>query len=205
MMQVNVSIKSNKDSKEQTEMQKIIESQLHEQFSINNNAKTTSFIAFLTALIAAFAGYGYVFYNCKTTNLLNGDEVLFYTTFAMHVVLCILHAVAMELGLGQRTNQFVIDNIRHKAYPNGLNEIFPNKYQPDGKEFCDFIPGVYDVLTKSFFVVSLLLCFVSIFLIEKCCTCLFVISPIFMCINRCLLYRKYKNKENDNKRCKQNT
>lgn len=61
-MQVNVSIKSNKDSKEQTEMQKIIESQLHEQFSINNNAKTTSFIAFLTALIAAFAGYGYVFY-----------------------------------------------------------------------------------------------------------------------------------------------
>ena len=38
-----------------------LESHLHEQFAINNNAHTTSFISFVVALFVLFGAFGYVF------------------------------------------------------------------------------------------------------------------------------------------------
>ena len=142
---------------------KEIECHLHEQFAINNNANTTSFIAFLTALIAVFGGYGYVFYNYMTSNFSMKEEVLLYTTFAVHIVLCILYAVAIVLGEGQRSNQFVIDKIRRRAYGEAkYKEIFPENYNPHKKCFCEFIPGIYNVLSRTFFCLSILLSFLQI-------------------------------------------
>ena len=53
-MQVNVSLKGNNDNKEENEMQKRLESQLHEQYAVNNNANNTSYIALLTPLFMVF-------------------------------------------------------------------------------------------------------------------------------------------------------
>jgi hypothetical protein len=181
---------------------KEIECHLHEQFAINNNANTTSFIAFLTALIAVFGGYGYVFYNYMTSNLYKGEEVLLYTTIAVHIVLCILYAVAIVLGEGQRSNQFVVDNIRLKAYgPEKYKEIFPGNYNPHKKCFCKFIPGIYNVLSKTFFCLSILLSIFTLLLVHcYCCyCCIFMIPLIFMFIVRCYAFNKYQKK---NSKCK---
>lgn len=178
-----------------------IESHLHEQYAINNKANGTNYIALLTALIAVFAGYGYVLYNYKTSYLNNGEEILWYTTIAVHVVLCILHAVAIEIASGQRSNQFIIDNIRRKAYTKvDYNAIFPVGYKPDGKGFYTFVQSIYNVLTISFFIVALLLCFSTIFLIDNYCCCIFIISPLFMYFNRFFTYVKYKEKEFNNEK-----
>lgn len=47
------------------EMQQELEKQLHEQYAINNNANLGSIIVLLTALIAVFGAYGYIYLHSK--------------------------------------------------------------------------------------------------------------------------------------------
>ena len=102
-------LKDNNKDKDEDE-----EAQLHEQYAVNNNANNTSYIALITPLFMAFTGYAYVLYNYMTTYLPCGEGVMIYTTMAVLVVLLILHAVALEIGASQRSNQLVIDKIRVK-------------------------------------------------------------------------------------------
>ena len=48
------------------EMQQELEKQLHEQYAINNNANLGNIIVLLTALIAVFGAYGYIYLHSWT-------------------------------------------------------------------------------------------------------------------------------------------
>ena len=137
---------------EKQEMQKELELQLHEQYAINNNANVSSFIAMIGALIIAFTGYGYVLYQylmgdvccCK---MADAETMVHIATIAVLVVIFILYIVAIEVGASQRSNQFVIHAIRMKAYEyqkEELEKIYPKGYSPEGKNYFDFVQGIYN-------------------------------------------------------------
>lgn len=150
-------------------MQKELELQLHEQYAINNNANVSSFIAMIAALIVAFTGYGYVLYQylmgdvccCK---MADAETMVHIATCAVLVVIFILYMVAIEVGAGQRSNQFVVQAIRMKAYnPTEYKGIFPKGYHPFDKGFCGFTQGIYNTLSKILVVLYvIILVFTSI-------------------------------------------
>lgn len=209
-MQLNDSLKRNNDIKEE-DMQMKIESQLHEQYAVNNNANNTSYIALLTPLFMVFTGYAYVLYNYMTRNLSIGDEIMIYTTIAVLIVLLILHAVALEIGASQRSNQFVIDKIREKAYKSTdkSDRIFPEGYRSSGKNYFTFVQGIYNTFSKTCFYLYTLFCVNLILILEKDKYIAFVLAffVIIMFLHRCCLYRKYLKRCNggdnnsDNKVC----
>lgn len=140
-----------------------LELQLHEQYAINNNANVSSFIAMIGALIIAFTGYGYVLYQylmgdvccCK---MADAETMIHIATFAVLVVIFILYMVAIEVGAGQRSNQFVIHAIRMKAYnPKEYKGIFPKGYHPFDKGICEFTQGIYNALSKIFIVLYVII------------------------------------------------
>ena len=146
-------LKDNNENKDKDE-----EVQLHEQYAVNNNANNTSYIALITPLFMAFTGYAYVLYNYMTTCLPCGEEVMIYTTMAVLVVLLILHAVALEIGASQRSNQLVIDKIRVKKYKTKEEyyKVFPKGYNSFGKNCLSFIQGIYNTFAKTCFYLYIL-------------------------------------------------
>lgn len=194
-MQLNDSLKRNNDKKEE-DMQMSIESQLHEQYAVNNNANNTNYIALLTPLFMAFTGYAYVLYNYMTTYLPYGDKIMIYTTIAVLIVLLILHAVALEIGASQRSNQFVIDKIREKAYreTEESDRIFHNGYISSGKDYFNFIQGIYNTFSKTCFYLYTLFCMNLYYLLEKneYIALILQVIVVLMLLHRCCLYSKYK-------------
>lgn len=209
-MQVNVSLRRN-NSKEENEMQKRLESQLHEQYAVNNNANNTNYIALLTPLFMAFTGYAYVLYNYMTTYLPYGDKIMIYTTIAVLIVLLILHAVALEIGASQRSNQFVIDKIREKAYKSTdkSDRIFPEGYRSSGKNYFTFVQGIYNTFAKTCFYLYILFSVNLCFILNenKCIVCILLAFVLLMPLHRYCLFCKYKEKydrgdnNSDNKEC----
>lgn len=196
-MQVNVSLRRN-NSKEENEMQKRLESQLHEQYAVNNNANNTNYIALLTPLFMAFTGYAYVLYNYMTTYLPYGDKIMIYTTIAVLIVLLILHAVALEIGASQRSNQFVIDKIREKAYKSTdkSDRIFPEGYRSSGKDYFTFVQGIYNTFSKTCFYLYTLFCMNLYYVLEGNAYIAIVLQVfvVLMVLHRCCLYSKYKER-----------
>lgn len=209
-MQVNVSLRRN-NSKEENEMQKRLESQLHEQYAVNNNANNTNYIALLTPLFMAFTGYAYVLYNYMTTYLPYGDIIMIYTTIAVLIVLLILHAVALEIGASQRSNQFVIDKIRRKAYNTAdeSDRIFPKGYISSGKNYFTFVQGIYNTFAKTCFYLYILFSVNLCFILNenKCIVYILLAFVLLMPLHRYCLFCKYKEKydrgdtNSDNKEC----
>lgn len=209
-MQVNVSLRRN-NSKEENEMQKILESQLHEQYAVNNNANNTSYIALLTPLFMVFTGYAYVLYNYMTGNLSNGDKIMIYTTIAVLIVLLILHAVTLEIGASQRSNQFVIDKIREKVYKSTdkSDRIFPEGYNSFGKNYVNFVQGIYNTFSKTCFYLYILFSVNLCFILNdnKFIVCILLAFVLLMPLHRYCLFCKYKEKydrgdnNSDNKEC----
>lgn len=181
-------------------MQKELELQLHEQYAINNNANVSSFIAMITALIIAFSGYGYVLYQylmgdvycCK---MADAKTMVDIATFAVLTVIFILYMVAIEVGAGQRSNQFVVHAIRKKAYSKTqYEEVFPKGYDPFDKGFCGFVQGIYNTLSKIFFVIYwgvLILSWITFG--WDCVYFAYIVGGILMLIFRCCKYCRYKS------------
>lgn len=65
---INLIIKE-KDTDEY--MQSEMEKQLHEQYSINNNANTGSIVTLFVAMLASVGAYGYVYLHTKMHFLMN--------------------------------------------------------------------------------------------------------------------------------------
>lgn len=153
---------------EKQEMQKELELQLHEQYAINNNANVNSFIAMITALLIAFTGYGYVLYQYLMGDVCCGkmadaETMVHIATFAVLVVIFILYMVAVQIGASQRSDQFVIHNIRKKAYNSSqYDTIFPQGYTPFRKGFCTFVQGIYNTLSWIFLVIYTIIAVTSI-------------------------------------------
>lgn len=183
----------------QKTMKDELELQLHEQYAINNNANVSSFIAMIGALIVAFTGYGYVLYQylmgdvccCK---MADAETMVHIATFAVLVVIFILYMVAIEVGAGQRSNQFVIHNIRKKAYSKTqYEEVFPKGYDPFDKGFCGFVQGIYDTLSKIFFGLYLAIFIWSwITFTWDCVYIVYIVGGVLMLVFSCCKYCKYK-------------
>lgn len=185
-----------------------LELQLHEQYAINNNANVSSFIAMIGALIIAFTGYGYVLYQylmsdvccCK---MANAETMVHISTFAVLVVIFILYMVAIEVGAGQRSNQFVIHNIRKKAYNYNneeLEEIYPEGYTPEGKDYFTFVQGIYNTLSWIFWGIYAFIAILSFgVIVQNCCgLSVCAIMWLYMISFRCSKFAKYR-KQNSNK------
>lgn len=184
---------------EKQEMQKELELQLHEQYAINNNANVSSFIAMIGALIIAFTGYGYVLYQylmgdvccCK---MADAETMVHIATFAVLVVIFILYMIAVQIGASQRSNQFVIHNIRRRAYnPTQYDTIFPKGYTPFGKSFYTFVQGIYNTLSWIFLVVYIIIAVASSYMINVCwwLVILYLIGFVIMLGWRICKFRKY--------------
>ena len=189
---------------EKQEMQKELELQLHEQYAINNNANVSSFIAMIGALIIAFTGYGYVLYQylmvpcaCCNHDKANAATIVHIATFAVLVVIFILYMVAIEVGAGQRSNQFVIHNIRKKAYDNNkeeLEKIYPEGYSPQGKNYFNFVQGIYNTLSWIFGGIYAFIAVLSFgVIVQNCCgLCVCAIMWLYMISFRCSKFTKYR-------------
>ncbi|MBR5849839.1 MAG: hypothetical protein IKZ12_02085, partial [Alistipes sp.] len=152
---------SNKSIKAQFELQ------LHEQYAINNNEGVKSFIAFLTAILALFGSFGYIFINTNY-RISNGDTLLTYHGYAFEayigvalvtvIMLAFLAEIALSLGFSQRHNHIIIQRIREKYYDqDGYREIFKNSYKGNDKTVCNFIPDIYNIFYWMCMVAQLLI------------------------------------------------
>jgi Ca2+/H+ antiporter len=123
-------------------MKEKLEKQLHEQYTINNNSKTSSMIAILTAVMIAFTAYGYALYNpCPTSRI----DMLLCASNAVIGVIVLLYVIAVYLGTDQRKEQFISFAIRVKYYKDcksNYNSIYPKTYNPFNKTFCHFVQGL---------------------------------------------------------------
>jgi len=137
-----------------------IESQLHEQFAVNNNDHASTLVSIIAAVVAVIGAYGYVFvhstvYGQKVWGKLVFDDrqytlsTLLLTGSAAIFILAILAAIALTLGASARRDQFIVHAIRCKAYGGsdkltvGNDGIFPSGYHPfeKGDDFCIGIFG----------------------------------------------------------------
>ena len=114
----------------QEEMRQSIESQLHEQYAINNNSNLNSVVVLLAAMIAVFWGYAYMFihssveFSCiaqgwclfnNCTGLYSLDAFLL-SALASCIVLHIMRRICIYQGYAQRYEQFITFAIRHKYF-----------------------------------------------------------------------------------------
>ena len=194
---------------EKQEMQKELELQLHEQYAINNNANVSSFIAMIGTLIIAFTGYGYVLYQylmgecaCCNYDKANAATMVHIATFAVLVVIFILYMVAVQIGASQRSDQFVIHNIRKRAYDNNkeeLEKIYPEGYTPEGKNYFKFVQGIYNILSWIFWGIYAFIAILSFGVIVQnyCGLSVCAIMWLYMISFRCSKFAKYRKQDSN--------
>lgn len=179
-----------------------LEKQLHEQYAINNNAHTSSFISFLVSLLALFVGLGYLFvetppYGTKYTL----DVFLIFTPFVSGI-LFFLTALCSQIGYAQRSNQIVIEQFRRRY---GLYIYNPT----EGKSFISFLPDYYNIFWWLFWGAQIVVLLLTVIRICNCvcqcgcethemCICtaiisilLQVVSIVFPFFVRNIFYKKY--------------
>ena len=178
-----------------------LEKQLHEQYAINNNSNAGFVISLISTLLIAVTGYGYVLYQHIVGECDNKSLVSLSVLLAC-AVMTLLHCVCIQMGSGQRMEQFITFNIRTKYYKGKeteYNSIFPNDYVPFGKTFCVFVQGVYNLL--SVFTLLAGICIV----ISYCCVCKIICCVIVLIegvliiscvVYKCYKYYKYTEREN---------
>jgi hypothetical protein len=137
--------------------------QLHEQYAINTNERTSSFVSFVGALLALFAGFGYVFvytvpHFSKNGILKEGHDFLTIEVFLLialitAVILFFLSLVSLQLGFSSRRDHIIIHNIRKKYFSEEHRQfIFGNSYNPDSKDIWNFLPDYFNMFYWLFFV-----------------------------------------------------
>lgn len=168
----NNSVSNNQDINvnEMSTNQFELESQLHEQYAINNNANIGSFVTFLVALLALFGFFGYAFVYSSSEYSLNGNLIKegimtldVFLLFSMIVIgmLFFLSLISLQLGYSSRSNQIIIDRIRERYFENNKKVIFGNSYSPKGKTWGSFIQDYFNLFFWLFFCGQILLIFFS--------------------------------------------
>jgi len=168
---------------------KDIESQLHEQYAINNNSKLGTVVSFIVAMFAVFGAYGYVYFYTSPElpsriELLTNDTPYKFTiwgtlfaAFAVYLVFLMILYICVYQGSMQRKEQFITFAIRYKAYGRSFlkkyekvedhlafeyNKIFPEDYHPFRKKKTVFIQGLYGEFVKIICVCSFFIIPISI-------------------------------------------
>ncbi len=164
--------------------------QLHEQFAVNDNNKTSNVISFIAAIITVFAGYGYVIYN---------SEEIFYlvgVTFVSHLVLLFLFTLCIFFGYSTRRDQIITFKIR-----DDYGIVLPYK-KPSGRgdKWYGFLPDYYKIIAIYCMLFIIAIIFISVFklwiikadFLRECCGIVTVIGYfIFFILIPLIIYRHY--------------
>ena len=120
------------DAYSKERMQQEMELQLHQQYAENNNANLGSIVTLIVALLAVFAGYGYVYlhstleFSCEFKEMYDGThftlDAVLLTATAAYVVLGIMYYICVSQGMKQRMEQFVTFAIRAKYYARNVSD-----------------------------------------------------------------------------------
>ncbi|NLB62475.1 MAG: hypothetical protein GX801_00005, partial [Fibrobacter sp.] len=123
------------------------------------------FIQFLIALLALFAGFGYVYvhtipdisYTQTFVESKNGveyfsNQVLLGTSFVVLAVLLLLNAILINQGYGFRRDQNLNVTIRKEYLKGDYHKIFKGSYNAADKGFFDFLPDFYSIFFCFIFV-----------------------------------------------------
>lgn len=86
-----------------------LERQLHEQYAINANQSSGTFVTFTVALFALLGFYGYAYLIVETMSCPFVSKVDFFILFiVVEGILLFLSMIAAQLGYAQRRDQFII-------------------------------------------------------------------------------------------------
>lgn len=173
-----------------------LEKQLHEQYAVNNNSNAGILISLISALLISFTGYGYVLYQYSIGECAIG--IVNVAAIAVILVMVLLYCISVNLGAGQRMEQFITIAIRKKHYgkSNKYKDVFPDGYHPFNKNYCSFVQGVYNIWTKValFAIIGVGACGFAINCSEnaECCKFIALTIQVACSVIMCFLYRRYK-------------
>lgn len=211
------------EEKTKLEMKEQMLLQLHQQYAVNNNAKLSSAVTLIAALIAVIGAYGYVFLHINEGSFVPCLKPEFnllgvvLTATAAIIVLAIMKHICMYQGFAQRRDQFIIYAIRCKYYlkikPDDGNRIFPDNYHPFGKKGIKMYQGMFGEFIKIFTAIQLVI-IISTYIL--CCNCkinnldknisLFVVLLlVFIICWRFSIYQQDKNIKKYEELCKSYT
>ncbi len=124
--------------------------QLHEQFAVNDNNKTSNVISFLAAIFSVFIGYGFTIYNDKS------GEYLIAVTIASQLILLFLCTLCLYFGYSTRRDQFITHEIRKKYM---VNLPYTNPFDRKSN-FFNFLPDYYAIMYYGciVFMIAISLC-----------------------------------------------
>ncbi|MBP5710453.1 MAG: hypothetical protein J6W84_05705 [Bacteroidales bacterium] len=202
-------------SSTQSDAEKVfeLEKQLHEQYAINNNAHTSSFISFLVSLLALFGAFGYVFVETPPYQNHNYDlEVFLYLAPIVSGILLFLSALCIQIGWSQRRDHIVIEKFRIKY---GMKNLFNPTSE---KNYWNFLPDYYNMFFWLFIAAQItVMLFTIIKICDNCpcgniseaCSCslaitsiifqiIFTIAPFIIRIIYFSKYVSFSKKQNDN-------
>ena len=190
---------------------------LHTQFAENQNHHQSLFIQFLVALLALFAGYGYVYTQTKPEVPYNQtyveviDNLLFFsniillsTAVIVSSVLALLNLILLNQGYGFRRDQYLNMIIRKDKLQRKYDYIFKDLYNPRGKGFFNFLPNFYTIFF--WFITSFQLFILISVCSKEGLTCfenkngsliLFIILILLIILSLCFYIKTfYKNNSN---------
>ena len=123
--------------------------QLHEQYAVNDNAKSSNVISFITAIAFVFVGFGYVYvqpYISKSDvsgaypSLLLSVDILANVIFVLMAILCV------TFGSSTRRDHVVVTRIRQQYASGYLYDWFNGKYNGCGKSLLNYLPDYYMIM-----------------------------------------------------------
>lgn len=125
--------------------------QLHEQYAVNDNAKASNVIGFLTAFAFVFVGFGYVYQQPYIDiSVLSKDstyaELLLYVNILANAILSLLVLLCVSFGYSTRRDHIVISKIRKNE---GVESLYGDGCE---KKIWNYLPNYYSII----FVFSLL-------------------------------------------------
>lgn len=177
-----------------------LEKQLHEQYAVNNNSNAGILVSLISALLISFTGYGYVLYQYSIGECAIG--IVNLAAITVMGVMTLIYFISVNLGAGQRMEQFITFGIRAKYYHNKTeqyNSIFPRDYHPFNKKYFDFVQGMYNTWTKValFAIIGVCCCDATISYHDcgvsaKTCGTINIIVQAIACVILCLSYRYHK-------------
>jgi hypothetical protein len=182
--------------------------QLHEQYAINTNERTSSFVAFIAAIIALFGGWGYVYVHTVLSFSTDGNlidwtnkmmtlEALLLISVFVELVLYFLARISLHLGYSNRRDQMVIHEIRTNF--TGEKNFAAIYDDPNQKNCSDFIPDYFDLFYKLFLYCQLFVFGCVSLKVWALIGCIYIVSFLLISIyliywsikSRCDLFKKY--------------
>lgn len=128
----------------------VLEEQLHEQYAINNNKRTSTLISLFVALVVVLGYFGYMYVHSELVAAKDFGGFVLKQTYTIEpflfsgsvslFIVWIINRLAILQGASQREFQFIVQKIRDK---HGMDKtIFPDHFHPMQKTIKNFVQGL---------------------------------------------------------------